>query len=132
MQIIRTADPTTCASWAPVPAEAWRRRCSRESGARVVVLEAGPKWDSATDSAMFRWPYESPRRGAATPERHFGEFDGCIGGWQLDGEPVHRRAGAAVALVSRAHARRPYEPLGPDLAALGAGRLPQEERGRPR
>ena len=47
-----------------------------EAGARVAVLEAGPKWDSATDSAMFTWPYESPRRGAATPERHFGEFDG--------------------------------------------------------
>ena len=33
------------------------------------------------------WPYESPRRGAATPERPFGEFDGCIGGWDIEGEP---------------------------------------------
>jgi choline dehydrogenase-like flavoprotein len=58
-----------------------------EAGARVVMLEAGPPWDSATDSAMFTWPYESPRRGAPTPERHFGEFDGCIGGWTIEGEP---------------------------------------------
>ena len=58
-----------------------------EAGARVVMLEAGPQWDSATDSAMLKWPYESPRRGAPTFERQFGEFDGCIGGWTLDGEP---------------------------------------------
>jgi choline dehydrogenase-like flavoprotein len=58
-----------------------------QAGAKVVMLEAGPHWDSATDSAMMKWPYDSPRRGASTPERHFGEFDGCIGGWSIDGEP---------------------------------------------
>lgn len=58
-----------------------------QAGAEVVMLEAGPMWDSATDSAMFAWPYDSPRRGAATPERHFGEYDGCLGGWSLEGEP---------------------------------------------
>jgi len=36
---------------------------------------------------MFKWPYDSPRRGAATPERQFGEFDGALGGWTLEGEP---------------------------------------------
>ena len=51
------------------------------AGANVMMLEAGPQWDSATDSAMFKWPYDSPRRGASTPERAFGEFDGCIGAW---------------------------------------------------
>jgi choline dehydrogenase-like flavoprotein len=58
-----------------------------EAGARVVMLEAGVPWDNTTDSAMFRWSYDSPRRGAATPERHFGEFDAGLGGWQLEGEP---------------------------------------------
>jgi choline dehydrogenase-like flavoprotein len=58
-----------------------------EAGARVLMLEAGPHWDSATDSAMFKWPYESPRRGAPTAERAFGEFDGCIGAWTIEGEP---------------------------------------------
>ncbi|MGH7476758.1 MAG: GMC family oxidoreductase [Longimicrobiales bacterium] len=58
-----------------------------EAGARVLLLEAGPMWDAATDSVMFKWPYESPRRGAATPERHFGEFDAGLGGWSLEGEP---------------------------------------------
>jgi len=58
-----------------------------QAGANVVMLEAGPMWDSTTDSAMFKWPYDSPRRGAAIPERQFGEFDGALGGWTIDGEP---------------------------------------------
>jgi choline dehydrogenase-like flavoprotein len=44
-------------------------------------------WDNTKDSAMFTWPYESPRRGASTPERQFGEFGANLGGWSLDGEP---------------------------------------------
>lgn len=63
------------------------------AGADVVMLEAGPTWDSATDGAMFRWNYTSPRRGAATPERSFGEFDGCIGAWEIDGEPYTHAPG---------------------------------------
>ena len=57
------------------------------AGANVVMLEAGQWWDSAKDSKMMAWPYDSPRRGAKTKEREFGEFDGCIGSWTIDGEP---------------------------------------------
>jgi len=65
-----------------------------QAGADVVMLEAGPMWDSATDSAMYKWPYDSPRRGAATKERHFGEFDGALGGWSLEGEPYTSAPGS--------------------------------------
>src|SRR5947209_13272966 len=65
-----------------------------EAGADVVMLEAGGMWDSAKDSKMSTWPYESPRRGAATPTKPFGEFDGCIGGWDLEGEPYTPAAGS--------------------------------------
>ncbi len=58
-----------------------------KAGVNVVMLEAGGWWDSAKDSKMLAWPYESPRRGAANKERAFGEFDGCIGAWQIAGEP---------------------------------------------
>ena len=58
-----------------------------QAGANVVMLEAGPLWDSTTDSFMFAWPYNTPRRGAAIPERQFGEFDAALGGWTIDGEP---------------------------------------------
>ena len=64
-----------------------------DAGAEVVMLEAGPMWDNTTDSAMFTWPYEAPHRGAATPERHFGEFDAGLGGWSLPGEPYTRAPG---------------------------------------
>src|SRR5262245_30092204 len=57
------------------------------AGLNVNVLEAGGPWDNATDSAMLTWPYDSPRRGASTRAKPFGEFDGCIGGWELPGEP---------------------------------------------
>jgi choline dehydrogenase-like flavoprotein len=64
-----------------------------QAGADVILLEAGGPWDNAKDSAMLTWPYESPRRGKSTKARPFGEFDACIGGWELDGEPYTRAAG---------------------------------------
>lgn len=65
-----------------------------QAGARVVMLEAGGMWDNAVDSAMFKPLYESPRRGAALPDRPFGEFDACIGGWEVEGEPYTRAEGS--------------------------------------
>jgi choline dehydrogenase-like flavoprotein len=64
-----------------------------KAGASVVMLEAGGWWDNAKDSQMMTWPYQTPRRGASTKERPFGEFDACIGGWDLDGEPFTRAEG---------------------------------------
>src|SRR5437899_2639273 len=64
-----------------------------KAGADVVLLEAGGPWDNAKDSAMLTWPYESPRRGKSTKERPFGEFDACIGGWEIPGEPYTRAPG---------------------------------------
>lgn len=58
-----------------------------QAGARVVMLEAGGMWDNQKDSAMLGWSHRSPRRGAPTRERPFGEFDACIGGWEIEGEP---------------------------------------------
>src|SRR5688572_14395734 len=57
------------------------------AGANVLLIEAGRNWDNTRDSAMMKWPYESPRRGASTRDRPFGEFDACVGGWELEGEP---------------------------------------------
>ncbi|CAG1772359.1 partial Fructose dehydrogenase large subunit, partial [uncultured bacterium] len=67
-------------------------------GARVVMLEAGGWWDNTTsNSAMLRWPYQSSQRGASTPERPFGEFDACVGGWDLPGEPFTRAEGTSFS-----------------------------------
>jgi choline dehydrogenase-like flavoprotein len=58
-----------------------------KAGARVALLEAGALWDVGKDGAMFKWSYDSPRRGFGGKEKPFGEFDGCIGSWEIDGEP---------------------------------------------
>src|SRR5256885_1753578 len=65
-----------------------------EAGADVVMLEAGPMWDAAKDSKMSVWSYDSPRRGAPTAAKPFGEFDGCLGGWDIEGEPYTQAAGS--------------------------------------
>jgi choline dehydrogenase-like flavoprotein len=64
-----------------------------ESGADVVMLEAGPMWDPVKGSYMFKWPYDSPRRGGAIPTQQGGEFDAAFGGWTLDGEPYTNAPG---------------------------------------
>ena len=64
-----------------------------KAGAKVVMLEAGEPWYSTKDSPMFKWNHESPRRGASIKTRPFGEFDACIGGWEIDGEPYTRASG---------------------------------------
>src|SRR6187455_582773 len=65
-----------------------------EAGADVVMLEAGPMWDSAKDSAMMAWSYDTPTRGWGGDKKPFGTFDGCIGGWQIEGEPYTVGRGA--------------------------------------
>ena len=62
-----------------------------EAGAKVALLEAGPMFDSA-QADMFKWPYQSPRRGANT-HRAFGEFDAAYGGWEIEGEPYTNAPG---------------------------------------
>ncbi len=63
-----------------------------EAGLSVAVVEAGPFFDPANPAqqTQFKWPYQSPRRGASTPQRHFGEMDMAYGGWELEGEPYNQ------------------------------------------
>jgi len=58
-----------------------------KAGANVILLEAGGMWDNTKDSDMFVQPWETPRRGRSTADKPFGEHDGCIGGWNVPGEP---------------------------------------------
>lgn len=63
------------------------------AGIKVVLLEAGPLYDPAKNVTQLKWPWESPRRGASTPHRHFGDFDAAYGGWELEGEPYTHKNG---------------------------------------
>ncbi len=58
-----------------------------KAGLKVCLMEAGPMYDPKKNITQLKNPYESPRRGAGTKTRPFGDFDACYGGWQIDGEP---------------------------------------------
>ena len=64
-----------------------------QSGIKVAVIEAGPMYDPAKNVTQLKWPWESPRRGASTEFRNFGDFDAAYGGWQLEGEPYTHKDG---------------------------------------
>lgn len=61
-----------------------------KAGVKVALLEAGPMYDPRKNVSQLKWPWESPRRGAGTKERSFGDFDANYGGWDLEGEPYTR------------------------------------------
>jgi choline dehydrogenase-like flavoprotein len=62
-------------------------------GAKVLMLEAGRKYDPETETPMFQTPDEAPLRGASTPEKSFGFYDATVdGGWELPGEPYVQTA----------------------------------------
>ncbi len=64
------------------------------AGLKVCLIEAGPMYDPAKDSLQLKNPWESPRRGASTKFRPFGDFDGCYWGWEIDGEPYTQAEGS--------------------------------------
>ena len=60
------------------------------SGARVLMLEAGRKYDPA-EAAMFQTPEMAPLRATGTPDKPFGFYDATVdGGWEVPGEPYVR------------------------------------------
>ncbi|WP_339878070.1 GMC family oxidoreductase [uncultured Algoriphagus sp.] len=68
-----------------------------EAGLSVAVIEAGGDFDPAKeeDRTQLRPPWESPRRGAGTQIRPFGDFDAAIGGWDIEGEPYTHTEGTS-------------------------------------
>jgi choline dehydrogenase-like flavoprotein len=64
-----------------------------QAGVKTVILEAGPMYDPKKNVTQLKWSYDSPRRGASTPLRNFGDFDAAYGGWQLEGEPYTHKDG---------------------------------------
>ena len=63
------------------------------AGLKIALVEAGGYYDPAAEAqrTQLRNPWESPRRGASTTRRPFGDYNSCIGGWELDGEPYTQK-----------------------------------------
>src|ERR1700741_1292128 len=57
-------------------------------GARVLMLEAGRRYDPAIETPMLQTNADAPLRASGTPEKPFGFWDATIdGGWDVPGEP---------------------------------------------
>ena len=87
------------------------------AGLKVCLIEAGPMYDPAKDSNQLKNPWDSPRRGASTKFRPFGDFDGCYWGWEIDGEP-YTHAGYKMGMVACTNAGRTNQSLGKNFIAF--------------
>ena len=68
-----------------------------EGGLSVVMLEAGPPVNPATDFKEHVWPYQLPHRGAGVggkASENFSEFLAPNGSWDIEGEPYTVAAGS--------------------------------------
>jgi choline dehydrogenase-like flavoprotein len=63
------------------------------AGLKVCLLEAGFMYDPVKNITQLKNPWESPRRGASTKYRPFGDFDASYYGWKIDEEPYTHEAG---------------------------------------
>lgn len=63
------------------------------AGLTVCLLEAGAMYDPTKNVTQLKNPWDSPRRGASTKFRPFGDFDACYHGWDIDGEPYTKETG---------------------------------------
>jgi choline dehydrogenase-like flavoprotein len=63
------------------------------AGLKICLIEAGPMYDPQKNVTQLKNPWDSPRRGAGTHYRPFGDFDACYGGWDIDGEPYTKAEG---------------------------------------
>ncbi|MCU0444154.1 MAG: GMC family oxidoreductase [Microscillaceae bacterium] len=57
------------------------------AGLKVCLIEAGAMYDPKKNVTQLKNPWDSPRRGASTKFRPFGDFDACYYGWEIEGEP---------------------------------------------
>ena len=68
------------------------------AGVKVLMLEAGRRYDPGSETPMFNTSHHAPLRGAATPDKPFGFFDATVdGGWRVPGEPYLVKHGAATS-----------------------------------
>jgi choline dehydrogenase-like flavoprotein len=65
------------------------------AGARVLMLEAGRRYDPMSETPMFDLSRDAPLRAVQTPEKAFGYYDATVdGGWTAPGEPYTTAPGS--------------------------------------
>ncbi len=63
------------------------------AGLKICIIEAGPMYNPQKNITQLKNPWDSPRRGASTKYRPFGDFDASYWGWEIDGEPYTKAEG---------------------------------------
>jgi choline dehydrogenase-like flavoprotein len=67
------------------------------AGVKVLMLEAGRRYDPEEETPMFNTGRYAPLRGAPTPDKPFGFYDATVnGGWRVPGEPYMIKRGASA------------------------------------
>lgn len=80
------------------------------AGVKVLMLEAGRRYDPVSETPMFNTNHQAPLRGAATADKPFGFFDATVGGgWRVPGEPYLVKRGAAAEWVEARDTSIPTE-----------------------
>src|SRR3982751_5166493 len=64
-----------------------------KAGLKVCIIEAGYMYDPQKNITQLKNPWDSPRRGASTKTRPFGDFDACYWGGGIDGEAYTKGEG---------------------------------------
>jgi choline dehydrogenase-like flavoprotein len=65
-----------------------------KAGLKVCLIEAGEDFDPAKNSSQLKNSWDSPRRGASTKFRPFGDYDASYWGWEIEGEPYTQAPGS--------------------------------------
>ena len=63
------------------------------AGLKVCIIEAGFMYDPVKNVTQLKNPWDSPRRGASTKLRPFGDFDASYYGWDIPDEPFTKESG---------------------------------------
>src|SRR5580704_17280286 len=80
------------------------------AGVKVLMLEAGRRYDPLSETPMFNTNHHAPLRGVATSDKPFGFFDATVGGgWRVPGEPYLVKRGAASGWVEAQDTSIPTE-----------------------
>ena len=80
------------------------------AGVKVLMLEAGRRYDPVSETPMFNTTHYAPLRGVATSDKPFGFFDATVGGgWRVPGEPYVVKRGAATTWVEAQDTSFPTE-----------------------
>jgi choline dehydrogenase-like flavoprotein len=78
-----------------------------KEGLSVCLVEAGDMYDPQKNITQLKNPWDSPRRGASTKFRPFGDFDACYYGWDIESLSQKQKVPNGIGGVQECSAEEP-------------------------